>query len=82
MGFAVREGFSERYYFIYAIIKDHDTHFHFEEFGNYRNQYVVKGDRPNNKSVSDIFLALNHVVKIAEKIREDYSKTMKGDAEI
>lgn len=53
-----------------------------EEFESYRNQYIVKGETPNNKSVSNVFLALNTVVQIAKEIREDYSKTMKGDAEI
>jgi MoxR-like ATPase len=53
-----------------------------EEFENYRNQYVIKGDTPNNKTVSNTFLDLDKVVKVAKKVREEYSKTMKGDAEI
>ncbi len=51
-----------------------------DEFNHYRDEYVVRNQRPVDRAVYDIFAALHAVVKVAKKLREVYSKTMSGDA--
>jgi hypothetical protein len=53
-----------------------------EEFDHYRNEYIQRDQKPADKTVYNIFIALNKVVKVAKKIREVYSKTMKGEGDI
>lgn len=52
-----------------------------EEFGQYRDEYIVKKQKPTDKTVYNIFIALEKVVKTAREIRNIYSETMKWNAE-
>lgn len=53
-----------------------------EEFENFRNKYIVHGEVPNDKKIYNIFIAISKVMKVARKIREVYSKTMRGEADM
>jgi MoxR-like ATPase len=53
-----------------------------DEFNHYRDEYIVRRQKPTDKSVYNLFVALENVVKIAKNIRETYSRTMQGKAEI
>ncbi len=53
-----------------------------EEFNNYRDEYINKWVVPSNKSVYNLFISLHKTVKVAAKIREIYSETMKGNGNI
>ena len=54
----------------------------YEEFENFRNKYIVHGEVPNDKKIYNMFIAISQVMKVARKIRELYSKTMKGEADM
>jgi len=51
-----------------------------DEFKHYRNEYIDKQQTPNDKSIYNVFMALSKVVRVAAKIREVYSATMRGNA--
>ncbi len=53
-----------------------------EEFNNYRNEYIIRDEKPSDKTIYNIFVWLHKVTKIAKKIREIYSKSKKWDANI
>ena len=53
-----------------------------EEFNNYRDEYINKWVVPSNKSVYNLFISLHKTVKVAAKIREIYSETMKGNGNV
>lgn len=53
-----------------------------EEFENFRNKYIVHGEVPNDKKIYTIFRDIDKVMKVARKIRDLYSKTMKWEADM
>ena len=53
-----------------------------EEFQNYRNQYVIKEEKTNNKSIYRVFKDMKTVVDVAKKLREIALTTKRGKAEI
>jgi hypothetical protein len=54
----------------------------YEEFENFWNKYVVQWEVPNDKKIYNMFIAISNVMKVARKIRELYSKTMKWEADM
>ncbi|PID34679.1 MAG: hypothetical protein CR971_02025 [candidate division SR1 bacterium] len=52
-----------------------------EEFENYRNNYVIQQEKPNDKKLYNTFLALEKVTQVAKEIRKTYSATMKNEVD-
>ena len=73
---------SEEAYMISKYLEWPISKLSLDEFDNYRNEYIVKAQAPNDKRIFNIFVALNKVVKVAKEIRAKYSKTMRGDANV
>jgi MoxR-like ATPase len=53
-----------------------------EEFKTYWDQYTVRDEKPNNKTLYNVFKAMKQVVDIAKTLRETALKTKRGQAEI
>ena len=52
-----------------------------EEFLNYWEEYIDRQQVPTDKTIYNVVLDLKKVATVAEKIREEYSETMKGNAD-
>jgi AAA domain (dynein-related subfamily) len=52
------------------------------EFNSYRDEYISRNQQPNDKSIYNIFVALDKVTKLAGKMRDSYKKTMENNADI
>jgi MoxR-like ATPase len=53
-----------------------------EEFKTYWEQYNVRDEKPNNKTLYNVFKDMEKVVNVAKKLRDVALKTKRGKAEI
>ncbi len=72
----------EEWYMISKYMDDSIAQMTTEEFNHFRDKYIVKKEVPNDKKIYNGFIAISKTVELANRFREIYSKTMRGEIDM